>query len=427
MTHETPHDDAAEQATLGCALASKTVLREIADIITPADFYSPIHEQIFAAALRLDSQGRSVDPLTVAALMESEKIKGFDRLYLAELVGGVNVASNGAHYAGIVADKATRRRLVEVATAIAQQATSGRDTADTTEDARARLDQLTAGYRSDTSTFADVLPTVIDSIERGASAGDPTGWPDLDHLINGWQPGHLYVIAARPGVGKSILGLQAASYMWEAHGKATFFASLEMTRHELVTRQIASHARVPLSALIAGGDRVREDDWARVGLAHSKLQTSKIEISDEGRQTLGTIRSGARRLAHQQPLGMVVIDYLQLLTPRDHRLPREQQVAEMSRNAKLLAKELAVPVLLLSQLNRASEARPDRRPALSDLRESGAIEQDANVVLLMYQPDRENDADNIDLLVAKNRSGPQGDIELFRQGHYARLMPRYTR
>lgn len=422
-----PHDSAAEQSALGCALASRAALREIADIITPADFYSPIHEQIFAAALKLDTQGRAVDPVTVASLMESEKVRGFDRLYLAELVGGVNVASNGAHYAGIVADNAARRRLVEVATAIAQQATSSRPAADVAEDARVKLDQLTASHRSESVTFADALPAVIDSIERGASAGDPTGWNDLDGVINGWQPGHLYVIAARPGVGKSILALQAASYMWEAHGKATYFASLEMTRAELVTRQIASHSRVPLSALIAGGSSVRDDDWTRVGMAHTKLQDSKIEISDEGRQTLGTIRSGARRLAHQQPLGMVVIDYLQLLTPRDPRLPREQQVAEMSRESKLLAKELDVPVLLLSQLNRASESRTDRKPGLHDLRESGAIEQDANAVLLMYQPDRDGEPDNIDLIVAKNRSGPQGTVELIRQGYFARILPRFNR
>lgn len=427
MIETLPHDDTAEQAALGCALASKAVLREVADLVTPADFYSPIHEQIFAAALKLDSQGRAVDPVTVAATMEAEKVKGFDRLYLAELVGGVSVAANGAHYAGIVADKAIRRRLVEVATAVAQQAGSGRDTADVAEDARAKLDQLTAGYRSESVTFADVLPSVIDSIEQGASAGDPTGWKDLDAMLYGWQPGSLYVLGARPGVGKSIIGLQAASYMWEAHGKATYFASLEMTRAELVTRQIASHARVPLSALIAGGSHVRDDDWPRIAMAHTKLQGSKIEISDEGRQTLGTIRSGARKLAHHQPLGLVVIDYLQLLTPRDPRLPREQQVSEMSRSAKLLAKELSVPVLLLSQLNRSSESRTDRKPTLSDLRESGAIEQDANVVLLMHQPDRDDEPDNIDLLVAKNRSGPQGTVELIRQGFYARILPRYTR
>lgn len=427
MSDDPLHDDAAEQSTLGCALTSRAALREIADIITPADFYSPIHEQIWSAILRLDSQGRVADPVTVGAAMEADQVRGFNRLYLAELVAGVAIAANGAHYAGIVADMASRRRLVEVATQIVQQASSSRAAEEVAEDARARLDQLTTRHRTETVTFADVLPSVIDSIEQGASSGDPTGWNDLDALINGWQPGHLYVIAARPGVGKSILALQAASHMWEAHGKATYFASLEMTRAELVTRQIASHARVPLGALIAGGSHVRDDDWPRIAMAHTKLQGSKIEVADEGRQTLGTIRSGARRLAHQQPLGMVVIDYLQLLTPRDVRTPREQQVAEMSRGAKLLAKELDVPVLLLSQLNRASEARADRKPGLHDLRESGAIEQDANAVLLMYQPDREDAPDEIDLIVAKNRSGPQGTVELFRQGFYARILERYNR
>lgn len=161
-------------------------------------------------------------------------------------------------------------------------------------------------------------------------------------------------------------------------------------------------------------------------MAHTKLQGSKIEIADDGRQTLGSIRSGARRLAHQQPLGMVVIDYLQLVSPRDTRLPREQQVAEMTRESKLLAKELNVPVLLLSQLNRASEARTDRKPGLHDLRESGAIEQDSDTALLLHQPNRDDAPDEIDMIVAKNRSGPMGTVEMFRQGFYARILERYN-
>lgn len=422
--HNPPQDIAAEQSILGAMMTSRTAARDVADILNPEDFYRPNHEAIYRAITHLDGSGEPIDAMTVAAELDRlQLLSGVGgRIYLAELLGVVTVASNATHYAEIVRDKAGKRRLIDAALRITHDAHESAQTADEqAENARAMFDKAMPG-RVTAETYDTAMPRVIETMERGTSRGLGTGWVDLDRLIHGLRPGLLYVVGARPGVGKSIVGLQLASIMDETHGKATYFASLEMTGDEIVQRSLAARSLVPLGRLIDG--RLSEHEWARLAPHADHLRGSRVHLADSGRQTIGTIRSGARTLARRGSLGLVVIDYLQLMAARDPKLPREQQVAEMSRGAKMLAKELAVPVVLLSQLNRAG--LPDasgtpRPPTLQNLRESGAIEQDADVVILLHKPDDRNN--EIEAHVAKNRSGALGVCNFIRQGEFARLVP----
>jgi replicative DNA helicase len=412
-----PQDITAEQSVLGAMMSSRAVCRDVLDLLTGGDFYQPRHEQIFDAIRSLDSRGEPADPLTVAADLGADLERCGGRAYLAELLGACVVASDGLHHARLVRETAAKRRIIEACIRITQDAhESSLTAAEQAENARAMFDRAMPS-KVGANPLGDMLPQVIESMESGAVRGLATCWPDLDKLIYGLRGGSVYVVGARPAVGKSIVGLQLATAMWDQHDKATYFASLEMTADEIVQRSIAARSRVPLDRIIPG--TLTDEDWAAVSPAVNRLSGSKVQIADAGRQTIGTVRAGARSLARRGDLGLVVIDYLQLLAPRDPKLSRELQVAEASRGAKLIAKELDVPVVLLSQLNRATGDHGV--PTLSNLRESGAIEQDADVVLLMHRPDE--DTQQIDIHVAKNRSGPQGVCHFIRQGELARLVP----
>ena len=416
-----PQDIEAEQSVLGAMMTSRTVCRDILDLLTGGDFYQPRHERIFDAIRQVDSRGEPADPLTVAAELGTDLERCGGRPYLAELLGACVVASDGLHHAHLVRENAGKRRIIEAAIRITQDAhESTASAAEQAENARALFDRAMPS-RVGANPLGDVLPQVVESMESGAVRGLSTCWPDLDKLTYGLRGGSVYVVGARPAVGKSIVGLQLATAMWDQHDRSTYLASLEMTADEIVQRSIAARSRVPLDRIIPG--QLTDEDWAAVSPAVNRLAGSKVHIADAGRQTIGSVRAGARSLARRGDLGLVVIDYLQLLAPRDPKLSRELQVAEASRGAKLIAKELNVPVLLLSQLNRATGEHGV--PTLSNLRESGAIEQDADVVLLMHRPDE--DTQQIDIHVAKNRSGPQGVCHFIRQGELARLVPASVR
>lgn len=416
---EPPQDVQAEQALLASMMTSPEVCADITGILTGPDFYRPAHEAIFEAITNLDGRRQPADPITVAAEMGRlgtlERSGG--RVYLAEVFGQGGIPGNAAHYAQVVRDAAGKRRLIEAAIRITQDAyESAADAEVQAENARALFDRAMPA-RVQAARFADLLPSVVAGMESGTTRGRSTGWTDLDRLVYGLRPGSVYVVGARPAVGKSLLALHFATVMWDRHDLATYFASLEMTSEEVIQRSVASRSRVPLDRIITG--TLTEQDWAAVSPSILHLQESRVHIADSGWQTIGQVRTGARTLARRQPLGLVVIDYLQLLAPRDPKMPREQQVAEASRGAKLIAKELDVPVVLLSQLNRATGDHGI--PTLANLRESGAIEQDADVVMLMHRPDE--GTQQIDIHVAKNRSGPTGICHFHRQGEYARLIP----
>ena len=422
IDRQPPQDPTAEQALLAAMMTSPEVCADITGILTGPDFYRPAHEAIFDAITALDSRRQPADPITVAAEMDKTGTldRSGGRAYLAEVFGQGGIPGNAHHYAQLVRDLAGKRRLIEASIRISQDAyESPADAEVQAENARALFDRAMPA-RVDAARFSDLLPGVVASMESGTNRGLSTGWVDMDRLIYGLRPGSVYVVGARPAVGKSILALHFATTMWDRHDLATYFASLEMTSEEVIQRSVAARSRVPLDRIITG--TLTEQDWAAVSPAIDRLRDSRVHIADSGWQTMGQVRTGARTLARRQKLGLVVIDYLQLLAPRDPKLPREQQVAEASRGAKLIAKELDVPVVLLSQLNRATGEKGI--PTLANLRESGAIEQNADVVMLMHRPD--DDTQQIDIHVAKNRSGPTGICHFHRQGEYARLVPAAT-
>lgn len=416
-----PQGIEAEQAVLCAMLSSRDVCRDVVDVLTSADFYRPAHELIFEAIVRLDGTGEPADPITVAAELDRTQMlaKVGGREYLADLFGLMALPGNATFYAEVVREHAGKRRLLEACLKVSQGVyESPLDVAEQAENARALFDKAMPGQPTGES-FSDALPRVVELMEAGGINGLATCWPDLDRFIYGLRPGLLYVVGARPSIGKSIVALQLATGVWEQHNQSTYFASLEMSTDEILQRSLATRSRVKLDRIITGN--LTEYEWSQISPSVNSLQGSKVRVVDAGHQTIGSIRSGARTMHRRGDLGLIAIDYLQLVAPRDPKMPREQQVAEVSREAKKLAKELQVPVLLLSQLNRATLDRNNAPPTLANLRESGAIEQDADVVMLMHKPD--DNTNEVDIHVAKNRSGPLGVCHFVRQGEYARLVP----
>lgn len=409
------HDD-AERHVLGSLMHNRRAIDEVAAILEPADLYAPKHEVIYAAILAMHAAGDAVDPVTLASRLARDGSidQAGGHVYLADLYATPPTTSNVAYYARIVSEQAVRRRLHAAGTRIVQLSGSGEgDIADIAELARAELDAARRATAT-TSWVADKIDASIDALEQPATF-HPTPWAGVNEHLSGWRPGALYVIAARPGVGKSIAGLDAAINLCERGPVA--LSSVEMPEREMHFRLIANRAGVPISRL----DRreLTPADWERIARHRAEIGALPISIDDRGHATITDVQSHARTVARRAPIGGVIVDYLQLLSaPRGERRPRHEVVAEFSRSLKVLAKELDCPVIALAQLNRKSADRADKRPELTDLRESGALEQDADVVLLLHENEDETD---IDVLVAKNRHGPRGSVKLVRRGWYSRL------
>ena len=409
--------DDYEAALLGAVLSGYKNIPDLARMLTADDFRQPNHGAIWSAILRVYNAGGQPDPLTVrSALGEWQNKLPGGPAYLTDLY-----ASSGpsvTHYANQIRDSATRRRLRDLALSIDQLANQDTDPDTLIQDAASRLEALRED-RPGTSAhmIGQILPQIVDIAQHGREQGLSTPWPDLDRYLRGLHGGRLYVVGARPGIGKSLFGQACATHFALRHNLAAYVASLEMGEDEYTQRTAAAVGRVDLGKLDTGG--LDERDWTNLSTAVQKLTDAPIIINDDPGQTLADIRAGAREAARRQQLGLIVVDYLQLVRPTDRRMPREQQVAELSRGFKRLARELRVPVVALAQTNRASTARADARPTLSDLRESGAIEADADAVILLHT---DTDLPQIvEALVPKNRSGPKGHAELLIFGHYARL------
>lgn len=423
MTDHTADLD-AERAVLGAMLISADARQDAAEILTGPDFYRLAHEHIYRAIVSQDESGEPVDPITIAARLtqagQLDQVGG--PLYLHDLVSTVTVTANVTHWAGIIHDSATRRSIID-RTLKAQQIAHDPSlpAAELVERVRGLFDE-TAPVRAEVTSFADLVDLVIDEMDRGASRGIPTPWADLDDLISGWQPDRLYVIAARPAVGKSIAAQTIATDLALHHRLDVLFVALEMSRRELTRRALASAAKVNLTDIIRG--QLAEEQWVKLSKAASRVKAQTVFINDDPTQTVPSIRSQARTLARGGRLGMVVVDHLGLVTPEDARISRTQQIGSITRGLKKLAKELHVPVVALSQLNRASESGHDRRrPTLTDLRDSGDIEQDADIVMFLHPPDPDRNPTALVGLVAKNRDGALGEVPLVRQGQFARLLP----
>ena len=433
-----PHNVEAEESVLGSMLLSKDAIAEVLELLREDDFYRPAHRTVFRSVLELYGHGDAVDAVTV-----QEELRRNGSLadiggapFLHTLVASVPTAANATYYARIVKEAGVLRRLIDVGTQIVQLGfETPQDTERAVDIAESLVYQVAQGrVTEDYHSLRDVLTGTLEAIERlhedhREITGVPTGFPDLDRLTSGLQPANLIIVAARPAVGKSTMGLDIARHAAVRAGVPTVVFSLEMSKTELVQRLMCAECTVDMQRLRTG--RMEESDWTRLTRSLGKLADAPLFIDDSPGTTMMEIRAKCRRLKQRHGLGLVVVDYLQLMQPSKRFENRQQEVSEISRSLKLLAKELEVPVIAISQLSRQTEARSDRRPMLSDLRESGALEQDSDVVLFIYRDElydpesaRKGEAD---FILAKHRNGPTDTVTVTFQGQYSRFAPMAAR
>jgi replicative DNA helicase len=429
-----PQNLEAEESVLGAMLLSATAVGTVSELLSAADFYRDRHATIFRAMLGLWAKGEPVDAITLSdELDERSELEGVGgRAKIAELAGLVPAASNVEHYARIVKEMATLRGLVQAGLSIARL---GQDRPGETADLVDRAEQIVFDLAQQrvTSDFAHIETLLKESFERithlyeaGAEiTGVPTGFRELDKLTSGFQPGNLVILAARPSMGKSALALCAAANLGVRVNMPVALFTLEMSKAEVTQRLMCSEAKVESQRLRSG--RLAQDDWPRLTAACDKLMKAPIWVDDTGSITMMELRSKARRLKSREPnLGLIVVDYLQLMTTGASVENRVQEVSQISRQLKVLARDLEVPILALSQLSRAVEQRHDKRPILSDLRESGSLEQDADLVLFVYRDEyyngEESDQQGLaELHLAKHRNGPTGAVKLSFLRRYAKF------
>ena len=430
-----PQDIEAEQSVLGALLIDKDAVIKIADIITAKDFYRRTHEIIFESMMELYAKSEPIDLLTVSSkLKEKKQFKDIGGMsYLTTLVNFVPTASNVAHYAKIVNQKRVLRDLISASgeiSALAWNETGNID--EILDEAEKRI--FGVSQTSLIQEFQHIKPHLTEAFERfdrlhkgdDVWRGIPTGFLDLDKRLAGLQKADLIILAARPSLGKTSLALDIARHAAVNEKMAVGVFSLEMSKQQLIERLIAAEANVDLWRLRTGqlSDEGKDNDFDRIGQALNSLSSAPIYIDDAASPNVLQIRTMARRLQAEKGLDLLIIDYLQLMQGTGRIENRTQEVSEISRSLKNLARELNIPVLALSQLSRAPEARTDQVPKLSDLRESGAIEQDADVVMFIYRedkakPNNETDRKNIaEIHVAKHRNGPTGKTELYFNENY---------
>jgi len=416
-----PHDE-AEKHVLGSLLLSRRAFDDVTGL-EAGDFYAPRHELIYTTAQAMHGRGEGVDAVTVAAALTraGDLARAGGAPYLHELIHGVPTASNVAFYAQIVRDQAVLRRLHAAGTRIAQAALAGEGDVDgLVEVARTEIDSVSRAVVTRPGLVGDTIDTTIEALDA-PFRGTPTPWSDLSCYIGGWVPGRVYIVGARPSVGKTLLALNAARRL--ARDVAVSLHSLEMSTPEMHLRLIADLAKVDLGDLEQRNLALA--DWEAISRAQDELRSLRLYISDNPSTTVHDVASHARAVARLNDgrVGAVVVDYVQLMehpagrSGRDES--RQQELASTSRRLKLLARELDCPVIVLSQLNRSSEHRANRLPTLADLRESGALEQDSDVVLLLHEEDDQPGV--VQVAVAKNRHGKKGSLELVKQGQYARF------
>jgi replicative DNA helicase len=415
-----PQNLEAEQSVLGSMLIDKQAILRAMEILRPRDFYGEAHQTIFAALTRLFDRGGAVDLVTVTEELRQEgnldKVGGVS--YLTSLANFVPTAANIEHYARIVEEKAILRDLIKAATEIVGKAYAAR------EDVEIVLDEAEQGIfsvsqRRNVQGYVPLKEVLIQTLERieylyankGSALGVPTGFKDLDSLTSGLQPSDLVILAARPSVGKTTLALNLVRNAAVKDKTPCAIFSLEMAREQIAQRLLCAEAGIDGRNLRTGF--LNDNDWKRLSGALGRLGEAPIFIDDTPNISIMEVRTKARRIKAEHGLGLLVVDYLQLMQGRGRAENRQQEISEISRSLKALARELKVPVLALSQLSRAVEQRQDRRPMLSDLRESGAIEQDADVVMFLYcNADMEN-SNLVELILAKQRNGPTGSLRLF--------------
>lgn len=423
-------DHDAERAVLGAMLMDNRCVADVQAILTSGDFHSPKHEQIYNAVAALTHSQHPVDPVSVAdQLRRTGDLNHIGGLaYLHHLISIAPVGASATWHADIVRRHAQLRNLAAISTRLHQAATAdGTDLDDVPDLYASAIKELEAGFAGtpgeNIPTVDDVFDDTISGIEHPpANRFVPTGIHDLDALLGGWSPGEFIIVAARPSIGKSTL---ARTFIREAAIRqrvSTLLVSLEMSLDENMRCLISAEAKVELHHI--NRSTLTEHQWARIASRAEAIRSAPLRIDASGSISLGQLRSNAHDIRRKHGLGLIVLDYLQLVdAPAAEN--RQQSVSALSRGLKSLAAELEIPIIALSQLNRNAESRADKRPAMSDLRESGSLEQDANVVILMHREDAyERDsprAGEVDVMVEKNRSGPKATITCAFQGHYSRV------
>ena len=434
-----PHSIEAEQSVLGGLLLDNSAFDKIADLVGESDFYRDEHKRIYRQIRKLLEQSKPVDVLTVAESLDSagEGSETGGLAYLGELAANTPSAANIRRYAEIVRERAVLRQLVTAGDEIAGSALNplGRDPKQLLDEAEAKVFAIAeSGFRHQTG-FQHINPLLTQVVERiqelhdrdnpSDITGVPTGYHDLDARTSGLQPGDLLIVAGRPSMGKTSFALNMAEHVAIEVGLPVAVFSMEMGGAQLATRMLASIGRLNSQSLRTG--RMNDEEWSKLSFALGKLHEAPIYIDETGGLSPANLRARARRLARQYggKLGLLVIDYIQLMSGNRPGENRATEVSEISRSIKSLAKELQVPIVALSQLSRKVEERTDKRPMMSDLRESGAIEQDADVILMMYReeyykPDTE-DKGMAEVIIGKQRNGPTGTVRLAFLGEYTRF------
>jgi len=380
-----PQDIDAEMSVLGSMMLTTEAANVVSEILRGQDFYQPSHETIFDTIVELNGRAEPADAITVAGELKRAGVlsKVGGAAYLHSLIASVPTAANAAYYARIVRERAIMRRM-----------------------------------------SSDIL-NALEDIEKnqGKLNGVPTGFTDLDELTQGLHGGQMIIVAARPAMGKSTLALDFCRSASIKHGITSLIFSLEMSSQEIAMRLLSAESGVRLSKMQAG--KMSDVDWRKVAETTSRMSEAPLYVDDSANITISEIRSKCRRLKQQENLGLVVIDYLQLMTSGRQVESRQQEVSAMSRNLKLLAKDLDIPVIAVAQLNRNSEGRTDRKPMMSDLRESGSLEQDADIIILLHRPDyydKEDRPGEADIIVAKHRAGATATVTALFQGDMARFV-----
>ncbi len=436
MDRTLPHNLEAEKCVLGAILINNHAFNQAAEVIDATDFFREAHRRIFEKMVALTDRSEPVDLVTLNdELARSNELDGVGGpAYISALTDGVPRSANVEYYAKIVKEKATLRRLIQSATDVLARAYDAEEDADELLDAAERSifqiadDRMRSGFVK-LSDLVDASHQMLEKLEehRGIVTGVPSGFVELDEKTSGFQPSDLVIVAARPSMGKTSLVLNIASHCGIEAGKTVGMFSLEMSKEQLFLRLLTSEARVDAHRFRGG--YFGEQDYSRLAAALGRLHDAKVFIDDSPAIGILEMRAKARRLKLEHGLDMLVIDYLQLMQGRGKFENRQQELASISRSLKVLAKELNVPILALSQLSRAPEARGDHRPQLSDLRESGALEQDADVVLFifreeMYSNDGEPKPDIegvAEIIIGKQRNGPVGTVRLAFLKQYTRF------
>jgi replicative DNA helicase len=429
-----PQNIEAEQSVLGGILLDNNAVNSVLEILEIADFYSEAHRKIFSAIIELSEKSEPSDLITLSNLLRNNKqiddVGGV--AYLASLVDNVPSAANISYYSKIIKEKSILRRLIGVSTEILNKSyNSITEVGHVLDDAEQAIFEISENkIKPSFFPLKDIIKDSFKTIEKlyekkQLITGVPTGYEELDKLTSGFQQSDLVIIAGRPSMGKTALAINIAQNAAIEMEVPVAIFSLEMSKEQLAIRMLSSEARVDSQRLRKGF--LGETDWPKLTTAAGRLSDASIYIDDTPAISVLEMKAKSRRLKAENGLGLIVLDYLQLMRGRDSSMPREQEISEISRSLKALAKELDVPVVALSQLNRQVEARTDKRPYLADLRESGAIEQDADVILFIYRDEVYNRSEDnpekglAEIIVGKQRNGPTGKVKLTFLKEYTRF------